>query len=69
MALETISSFKKRQRTPGLEGSRLKLLKSKLELSNFFTNRDSIPTDCPLSYFRAANRSTIQETLKTNDLC
>ena len=58
-----------KSRKLSLENSRLKLLKSKLELSNFVWLENSIPmelSDILLPEQQIEN--TIQETLKTNDL-
>lgn len=58
-----------KSRKLSLENSRLKLLKSKLELSNFLWLDNSIPMELSDALFpELAIENTIQETLKTNDL-
>ena len=58
-----------KSRKLSLENSRLKLLKSKLELSNFLWLDNSIPMELSDVLFpELAIENTIQETLKTNDL-
>jgi len=66
-SVEAGISLKSRQLS--LENSRLKLLKSKLELSNFLWLDNSIPMELSESLFPEQQiENTIQETLKTNDL-
>jgi outer membrane protein TolC len=66
-SVEAGISFKSRKLS--LENSRLKLLKSKLELSNFLWLDNSIPMELSDILFPEQQiESTIQETLKTNDL-
>ena len=58
-----------KSRKLSLENSRLKLLKSKLELSNFLWLDNSIPMELSDVLFPEQQiENTIQETLKTNDL-
>ena len=64
-SVEAGISFKSRKLS--LENSRLKLLKSKLELSNFLWLDNSIPMELSDILFPEQQiESTIQETLKTN---
>jgi outer membrane protein TolC len=66
-SVEAGISLKSRQLS--LENSRLKLLKSKLELSNFLWLDNSIPMELSELLFPEQQiENTIQETLKTNDL-
>jgi outer membrane protein TolC len=66
-SVEAGISLKSRQLS--LENSRLKLLKSKLELSNFLWLDNSIPMELSEILFPEQQiENTIQETLKTNDL-
>ena len=66
-SVEAGISFKSRKLS--LENSRLKLLKSKLELSNFLWLDNSIPMELSDILFPEQQiESTIQETLKTNDM-
>jgi outer membrane protein TolC len=66
-SVEAGISLKSRQLS--LENSRLKLLKSKLELSNFLWLDNSIPLELSDVLFPEQQiENTIQETLKTNDL-
>ena len=66
-SVEAGISLKSRQLS--LENSRLKLLKSKLELSNFLWLDNSIPMELSDALFpEQLIENTIQETLKTNDL-
>jgi len=66
-SVEAGISLKSRQLS--LENSRLKLLKSKLELSNFLWLENAIPMELTDSLFPEQKiENTIQETLKTNDL-
>ena len=66
-SVEAGISLKSRQLS--LENSRLKLLKAKLELSNFLWLDNSIPMELSESLFPEQQiENTIQETLKTNDL-
>ncbi|WP_366186750.1 TolC family protein [Flavobacterium ovatum] len=66
-SIEAGISLKSRQLS--LENSRLKLLKAKLELSNFLWMDNSIPMELTDSLFPELQiENTIQETLKTNDL-
>lgn len=58
-----------KSRKLSLENSRLKLLKSRLELSNFLWLDNAIPMELSDILFPEQQiESTIQETLKTNDL-
>jgi outer membrane protein TolC len=66
-SVEAGISFKSRQLS--LENSKLKLLKAKLELSNFLWLDNSIPMELSEALFPELQiENTIQETLKTNDL-
>jgi outer membrane protein TolC len=66
-SVEAGISLKSRQLS--LENSRLKLLKSKLELSNFLWLDNAIPMELSDILFPEQQiENTIQETLKTNDL-
>ncbi|SDZ92467.1 Outer membrane protein TolC [Flavobacterium gillisiae] len=66
-SVEAGISFKSRQLS--LENSKLKLLKAKLELSNFLWLDNSIPMELSEALFpELLIENTIQETLKTNDL-
>ncbi|WP_220762733.1 TolC family protein [Flavobacterium sp. UMI-01] len=66
-SIEASISLKSRQLS--MENSRLKLLKSKLELSNFLWLDNSIPMELSDTlYPELLLENTIQETLKTNDL-
>lgn len=66
-SVEAGISLKSRQLS--LENSRLKLLKSKLELANFLWLDNAIPMELSeLLLPEQQIESTIQETLKTNDL-
>jgi outer membrane protein TolC len=66
-SVEAGISFRSRQLS--LENSRLKLLKAKLELSNFLWLDNLIPMELSENLFPELKiEITIQETLKTNDL-
>ena len=66
-SIEAGISLKSRQLS--LENSRMKLLKAKLELSNFLWLENSIPMELSEALFPEQQiENTIQETLKTNDL-
>ncbi|WP_418264852.1 TolC family protein [Flavobacterium faecale] len=66
-SVEAGISFKSRQLS--LENSRLKLLKAKLDLSNFLWLENNIPMELSDMLFPELQlENTIQETLKTNDL-
>ena len=66
-SVEAGISFRSRQLS--LENSKLKLLKAKLELSNFLWLDNSIPMELSEALFPELQiENTIQETLKTNDL-
>lgn len=66
-SVEAGISFKSRQLS--LENSKLKLLKAKLDLSNFLWLDNSIPMELSEALFPELQiENTIQETLKTNDL-
>lgn len=56
-------------RTLNLEEARLKLIKSKLELSNFLWLENNVPLELQDNIIPEVNlEKTIQQTLKTNDL-
>jgi outer membrane protein TolC len=66
-SIEAGISLKSRQLS--LENSRMKLLKAKLELSNFLWLENNIPMELTDGPFPETEiEKTIQETLKTNDL-
>lgn len=66
-SVEAGISLKSRQL--GLENSRLKLFKARLELSNFLWLENSIPMELSETLFPEEQiENSIQETLKTNDL-